>query len=131
MFKIITIILQSKFEILLIMYLCTSSQVHYSAFLVALYFQTVNIQLSTNSRDTFNFSDNELQTNYDDDGELEEYDSGSQTLELAFYTAILCVIALVYGHEWFENTTKNTLSNKITISNNDNNLLIRIDNIII
>jgi len=71
-----------------------------------------------------------LQTHYDDDGELEEYDSGSQAQELAFYTAILCVIALMYGHEWFENTAKNTLSNKITISNNDN-LLIRIDNIII
>ncbi|XP_029345653.1 neurotrimin-like [Acyrthosiphon pisum] len=42
---------------------------------------------------------NELQTHYDDDGEFEEYDSGSQTHELAFYTAILCVIVLVYGHE--------------------------------
>lgn len=71
-----------------------------------------------------------MQTHYDDDGELEEYDSGSQTHELALYTVILCVITLVYGHEWFENTTKNKLSNKITIYNN-NNLLILIDNIII
>lgn len=69
-----------------------------------------------------------MQTHYDDEGEFEEYDSGSQTHELAPYTAILCVIAWVYGHEWFENSTKNTLSNIITICNN-NNLLIRIDNI--
>jgi len=55
--------------------------------------------LSTNSYDTFNFADNELQTHYDDDDEFEEYDSGSQSHELAFYTAIVCVIGLVYGHE--------------------------------
>ncbi|KAL5233391.1 hypothetical protein ACI65C_000801 [Semiaphis heraclei] len=42
---------------------------------------------------------NELQTHYDDDDEFEEYDSGSQTHELAFYTAIVCLITLVYGHE--------------------------------
>ncbi|XP_022171310.1 neurotrimin-like [Myzus persicae] len=42
---------------------------------------------------------NELQTNYDDDGEFEEYESGSQTHQLAIYTAIVCVITLAYGHE--------------------------------
>lgn len=45
---------------------------------------------------------NKLQTNYDDEGEFEEYDSGSQTLiaNLPLYTAIIvCAITLVYVHE--------------------------------
>jgi len=55
--------------------------------------------MTKNSQDTFNFSDNELQTHYDDGGEFEEYESGSQTHQLAIYTAVVCVITLVYGHE--------------------------------
>jgi len=72
-----------------------------------------------------------LQTHYDDDGEFEEYDSGSQTHGLALYTAIVSAIMLVYVHEWLQNTTKYTLSNKLTIYNNNNNLLICIDNTIL
>jgi len=66
------------------------------------YNNIIIIQLSSNSCDSSNFSDNELQTNYDDEGEFEEYDSGSQTLiaNLPLYTAIIvCAITLVYVHE--------------------------------